>query len=358
MTRSAVVLSTALVAASLLLTSGTPTRAQPVVHEDDDPAARQLLELAARAAVTTAYEGSVTIISFDSGGPTVVEIDVAQGADGTYQAGQVDRWLVGRDDEGAFYLRGDELLQLGESDAGARGGALAASIKYVLWLEAPVALDTGRATPIAIGEVGAEHVRERLFIDDVTDLAVRRETFNGDGSPDRLVAFTTLVARRTPLEGADAAESRSASSVMPVSGRSRAILADVGWVVPAGLPGAFDLRSSSAVGDASTGSLHLLYSDGLYSVSVYQQPGDLQARALDGAQEVDLGDVRVHRWPGAEPERLVWSGDGMVFTVVSDAPTDVLASLVSELPHDEAPSMPGRLFRGIARIGGWLWPFD
>lgn len=65
----------------------------------------------------------------------------------------------------------------------------------------------------------------------------------------------------------------------------------------------------------------------------------------------------IHRWPGAEPERMVWSGAGHTFTAVSDAPSDVVLHAVSALPHESPPSIGQRLMRGFGRIGDTLWPF-
>ncbi|MBW3659741.1 MAG: hypothetical protein KY457_13965, partial [Actinobacteria bacterium] len=66
----------------------------------------------------------------------------------------------------------------------------------------------------------------------------------------------------------------------------------------------------------------------------------------------------VWRWPGSEPERMVWTGEGRTFTVVSDAPFDQVMAAVQGFPNDVPGGVWTRMERGIGRVAGWLWPFD
>jgi len=56
----------------------------------------------------------------------------------------------------------------------------------------------------------------------------------------------------------------------------------------------------------------------------------------------------------------VWPGGGRVWTLVSDAPDDVVLRAVAALPHDDLPrdGLRARLARGLARLGSMLNPFS
>ena len=136
------------------------------------------------------------------------------------------------------------------------------------------------------------------------------------------------------------------------------ILDETGWAVPEELPGGFQLRAGYATPEAGGASLHLVYTDGLYTVSVYEQVGRLDRSSVDGATEVRTADLHVWRWPGSEPERVVWSGEDLTFTAISDAPVDAVLEAVAGLPADRPTGVRRRLARGVRRVGGWLWPFD
>ena len=60
------------------------------------------------------------------------------------------------------------------------------------------------------------------------------------------------------------------------------------------------------------------------------------------------------------PERVVWSGGGAVWTLVSDAPADVVRDAVATLPRDreERDGVLTRLGRGLGRLASALSPFD
>ena len=112
-------------------------------------------------------------------------------------------------------------------------------------------------------------------------------------------------------------------------------MAGHGWDVPTTVGPGFELRAGFTVDDGA--AVQLVYSDGLYTLSVYEQPGHVDVHALDGAVRSDRDGIPVYRWPGAEPERMVWNGDGHTFTAVTDAPADVLMDAVGDLPTTPPP---------------------
>jgi sigma-E factor negative regulatory protein RseB len=132
-------------------------------------------------------------------------------------------------------------------------------------------------------------------------------------------------------------------------------LRDEGWPVPATLDGDMaligvsrDQAKSGAVVDAS-------YSDGLSVVSVFMQRGELVG-PLPGWIQDEVRGLRVY---SSEPDHrsLAWSADGVVYTVISDAPPAAVTRIVAQLPHDHDAGFWQRLGRGLERIGSWFDPF-
>jgi negative regulator of sigma E activity len=94
--------------------------------------------------------------------------------------------------------------------------------------------------------------------------------------------------------------------------------------------------------------VHLVYSDGLNTVSVFQQRGQLSA-APEGSQfDAGLG-AHVHR--GASSV-ATWQSSEMVLTVVTDGSPVLLAEAVESLPHERAMTQTtlDRIKAGWARI--------
>ncbi|MFP5309521.1 MAG: sigma-E factor regulatory protein RseB domain-containing protein [Actinomycetes bacterium] len=322
-----------------------------------DEAGREALQRAVDASRATAYEGRVVIVGFDAtGAPTLAELDVARGRDGGMRVGVAERWTIGRAADVAFRsasagellaLSGIEPLEFSVDDL---------LTKYDVARQGVSELVTGPATVVGVRERGAATDRERLHLDDSTGLVVRRETFDAAGEPVRLVAFTSLQVIDRSL-GVPDGMTAPATTRTELSDRGLDALASVGWEVPTALDGGFRLREAYALPENDGGSVHLVYTDGLYTLSVYEQHGRLDPDAVSGARRHAAEGRHVWRWPGSEPERVVWSGAGMTFTAVSDAPLDTIVTAVSALPADPPPGPFARLTRGFERLGRMLWPF-
>ncbi len=214
-------------------------------------------------------------------------------------------------------------------------------------------LETGPALAVTFTRGGT--LRERLFVDDHTDHVVRRETYDLAGEPVRVVALTSLDPSPPAMTSMDAGAAQQPFRRRHRVPPSELARAEGGWQVPTELPQGFELRAAYDV-DGTEGA-HLVFSDGLYTLSLFEQAGRVDHTALEGAEKTTVAGMPVYRWPGAEPERMVWTGDQRTFTAVSDAPTDVLAAAVVALPHETSSSLLARLQRGLRRVGGWLWPF-
>lgn len=351
---------------ALTLTAWTPCLAVPTAG--DGPTAtstdwRDLLSKAAEEGRHRAYQGWLLVVGLRDEMPLVREVWVAQGKDGELQTSPDPPWLLGRMNGQSFF--GDPasgtLMWLGDTES--NGFSLERlEHNYDVFATGTARVDTGVARVVEIRERGSRTPRERLYVDERSGLLVRRETFDARGRPVRLTAFTVLEPSPLGLPAVGEDWPRVVRTINAgISPRSLSILRSVGWIVPDGLPPRFTLVEASAMGgEAQDSVLHLLFTDGLYSLSVYEQSGRLDARALEaeGAETARLGDVRVYRRKGSEPATYLWNGNGMTFTAVSDAPSDLLAASLAPFPRDPPPSLARRLRRGLVRVRSWVWPFD
>jgi hypothetical protein len=203
-----------------------------------------------------------------------------------------------------------------------------------------------------------------LWVDVKTCLPLGRTLYNTTGQVVRSSKYTTVqVASADALSGqtdvaagpADVAELAQGTSI-GVAGLAG--MGAEGWAVPDRLStglALFDVRSS---GEGPAEVLHLSYTDGLTSLSVFEQRGRLPDHTVPGWTSKSLGGTTVWVWPSA-PDQVSWTADGRVFTVVSDDPGRI-AGAVSGLPHnsDHRPSgLVNRFRHGVHRILGWVNPF-
>jgi sigma-E factor negative regulatory protein RseB len=131
-----------------------------------------------------------------------------------------------------------------------------------------------------------------------------------------------------------------------------------GWRCPAELPQSLQLVDARRGGGDYGGIVHLSYSDGLASVSVFEQRGRLQGDQLDGYRATTVRGRPVYVRDGV-PQRMVWSAHGTVFMVVADASPRTVGDVVVALPH--AKDRHGawqRLNRGLDRVASWFNPFE
>ena len=204
-------------------------------------------------------------------------------------------------------------------------------------------------------------VAGRFWLDDDTGLVLRRETYDEAGALMRSNSFIDL-----DLVGTDV---RPPTSPMPTVGASvgervptaaQPRLADAGfWMVPQ-LPGGMDLFDVRSRLDGDARVLHLAYSDGLSTLSVFQQHGRLEQEAPAGWTATTVG-TSVVLMSSVPPQRVVWESGDVVFTLLGDASPAAVAAVVAAMPHDRADGATGlraRLGRGLARVGGFLNPFS
>jgi sigma-E factor negative regulatory protein RseB len=326
--------------AALFLGLGVPATAS--ASSGSEPGAVALLERALRAQDALAYSGVQQVwdrggamrtvgISHQPGSGTLLEVEDA--ADG----GQAAGFVIGAE-------------QPAISPA-AILGLLASSYRLAVTGTEPVA---GRSA-VVIGATDDEgRPMARFWVDAATGLLLRREVFDANGQLQRSSGFeqvTMTVGRVQHLPPLLPAAHGPGLQQVDLATWCRR-----GWTCLNSI-GRLQLVDARPVEDTGSSTLHLTYSDGLNVVSVFEELGRLPSQPLAGsaAAVVDGHPVRVFT---GSPERVVWSGAGQVFTVVTDAPPEVVEAVVAALPHStSADTLWSRLHRGGARVVSWLNPF-
>lgn len=187
----------------------------------------------------------------------------------------------------------------------------------------------------------------RWWVDEATGLLLRRDTYDRTGALVQSAGFEQL--RVGDETGAASTTGRLAisSTTAALTLSSADALATEGWYCSSRLAG-LSLVRLRADSSSAPGVVHMVFSDGVSTVSVFEQHG-----ALGGAPTGSRWDSQLQAWTraGLAPS-ATWQSGSTVFTVVADADRQVLVTAVASLPHDR-PSRPttlGRVHAGWARI--------
>ena len=209
--------------------------------------------------------------------------------------------------------------------------------KYETTTPAPGPLVAARPTKLVEVYAGGTLV-ERIYLDTETDLLLRRDQFDGAGARVvRTLAFESfaLTPSVDPPAEPPSPENQAPKAValerLSTSAAAPATLAD-------GYERVGVYRDEDV--------LHVLYSDGLYDLSLFQQEGRLRRSDLPPSGErVAVGEAEGwwYPWPGGQ--LVVWSAGGRVFTAVSDAPANQVLGAVRSLPP-----LPGRELSLLGKI--------
>ncbi len=221
----------------------------------------------------------------------------------------------------------------------------------------------GRPTDIVEARRDDGSVAVRLWLDRETALSLRRESFAHDGYPLSASAFVEVT-----IGGAGACCDFGTTDTSFGTDRQAAMLhwsdierlRDEGWHCPETLSNGMVLYEARRVGEA----IQLSYSDGVMTVSVFEQRGRLDPHQLEGYSTAEVDGGVVYTRPGP-PARLTWTSGGHVITVVAEAPMQTVESLIDSLPPEQVRPPPkqddgffARIGRGAQRVGSWLNPFD
>lgn len=319
-----------------------------------DQSGLRLLEQAASSGQRLSWHGTQYVSFWSEDGSTSALVEVSHVAG----EGSVLSVAPTPGNEGSRVFHGEETAAATDATGFSPTTLQLLTKKYELVVEGPARVAGRQADIVAVRRRGASPLL-RFWLDRDTRLVLRRESFDTDGRTLSSSAYIDIdigtVLPTTPTAGLTTMPSASGA---PVNLAEVAVLREEGWRIPSSMPGGLDLydarRSSTEDGEV----LHLSYSDGVSSISLFEQRGRLETDELDGWAKTKFGGHSV--WARDEfPRRVVWSGAGFVYTVVAECQRTLLDEIVSSLPHTKKKrGMLSRLTHGLSRVAGWLNPFD
>jgi hypothetical protein len=186
-------------------------------------------------------------------------------------------------------------------------------------------------------------VLERLFFDQPTGLLLCREQLDNQEGVVRVVSFEQLRLGGTgdaKGQGATPQGARTAAG-KPVSKASGE------YAAPASLSGGYQ-----RVGLVRRpGALQVVYSDGVYSLSVFEQHGGLASGAMPpGGELVAVGRSKAMRYAWAGGQILVWQAGPSTYTVIGEAATDDVLAAARSLPSSIRLSNWHRVRRHLTAV--------
>jgi sigma-E factor negative regulatory protein RseB len=198
-------------------------------------------------------------------------------------------------------------------------------------------------------------------LDTDNGLVLRREVYDETGRIIRASSFVEISVGDDDNyeDAAESAQDTDRPSAWPdaIDPSTLKRMRGRGWDCPDALPPSLQLVDARRGGGEYNGIMHLSYSDGLASVSVFEQRGRLRPSDLKDYQATTIHGRKVFLRDGV-PQRLVWASDGTVYTVVADASTRTVGQVVGALPRptDDTGAL-NRLSRGLDRVASWFNPF-
>lgn len=203
----------------------------------------------------------------------------------------------------------------------------------------------GRLAAVVQASRGDGTVAARWWVDDATGLLLAQQTFDPAG--DLLVAAGFSVVEVGPaadldldpvdLSGTTTAIAPTASFPAPsppITSTALTLsnapqLARAGWSCDERLAGLALVRLRSD-GAAEPGAVHLVYSDGVSTLTVHEQRGSLAAGPDGSSWDTGLG-----AWTRTgSADMASWQSGDRVFTVATDGASSLLAAAVGSLPHE------------------------
>jgi negative regulator of sigma E activity len=309
--------------------------------------AMQLLENAARAWRTRTWSGTQEVVSTRGGEPrlAVLRVRHTPGVGSTVEVLSKGSQAVAADvlDEKLLGLLADH---------------------YDLRVTGP-ARCAGRVADVVEahrpGMRGEGALAGRFWLDRDSGLVLRRDVLDDTGSVVHSSAFVDLQV--APAVTTPPAAFSEATVVRPtgqhLDDEALRQMSEDGWPVARALPERMDLFEARLHDTHGGDVLQMSYSDGLSTLSLFVQNGELPADTEGSVRSVGGAMVLVSQ---DELEQVVWSGGGRTWTLVSDAPESVVEAAVAALPHAPAPQqddgLGSRVWRGMSRVGSWLNPFE
>lgn len=243
--------------------------------------------------------------------------------------------------------------------SGLEGKPVAALLdSYDLSVERSQILDDRNVT--VIDACQHDHLVARFWVDNASGMLLSKALYLGDNLVrwSGLDNFTQLVSRQSQQQAMQ--QPSKTVQVQPASTLSAsqaAALNDEGWICPARVATDFDLALLGQV-QTSRDTMHVEYTDGLSTLSIYEQRGQLDPARLHGFDEDLMEGQPVYLRVGL-PTVAVWQSGDTVFTLVTDAPQQELPGLLGALPHQpgtDGGGVTGRIGSGLDKLASAVAP--
>ena len=341
---------------------------------------RRALLLAVTGVLTVSLAGGALadVASFNESDPQALELLTAAahaGRESSYEGTQVVMlWLGDRQRSASVrvrHLAGSGSLIEVEPTPGTRGRTVFVPVGTATsGLDGPseaaldlvrrnfvVALDgtdevLGRQVDVVLVRTRAGRPVQRLWIDRRTALTLRRTLYDEASRMVRQTAFVALSERTPEFTAAQ-------SATGPVPARTRTVdaagLRVAGWQVPAA-PDGLVAYDAVVTGAGPAAVLHLAYTDGIETLSLFEQHGRLDVAAVRGWRRTTIGGVKAWVSPGY-PHRAIWSAADHVYTLVTECDARSIETLVRSLPRgQQSDGFSPRVRRGVHRVASWINP--
>lgn len=194
----------------------------------------------------------------------------------------------------------------------------------------------------------------RVWVDSETGLVLRREAYDPTGRTVRASAFLDLRVG-LPVRMSSVPPEIPGPSGQALDDEALASKRSQGWTCPDEPVDGLLLQEVRRLQRHDGEVMQMSYSDGLESVSVFEQRGRLDMAGLEGFRVVRVGQAPVHVRDGL-PMQVVWVAEDTVFTVVADAPGTTVAAVVAALPRatTDEEGVLTRIERGLRRAQSWF----
>jgi sigma-E factor negative regulatory protein RseB len=346
LSRLAILVSTALIGFGLPMPAvAVPTPAAP---REDSPTAISWLERAAAAPDRVSFHGTQIITSWGPQGASSAMLEIVHAAQ---QGSEISVVGAGASPGAkAFVQRADHT-----SGPTVDGGPLSL-LKATYELVYKCCTETiGRPSVLVEALRGDKTLAARFWIDKATGLLLQRQLFAADGrTMVRATVYTELEVDDSDFLGH--LPPMLPGVVEPVGLGGVDNLRSQGWTCADQLPASLKLYDVHR--DRAAGSLQFSYSDGLFTVSVFEQRGALDPAAVAGYTATGTAwGAKVYVRQGM-PSYAIWSSGGIVYTLIGDVPYDVLSQVVAAFPHEAPPKVSAvhRVGIGLAKLALWLTP--
>jgi anti-sigma factor RsiW len=332
---------------TVMIGAGYPTEVSLPAQQLSEAKATELLVQAGQAGDELSYTGTqiVTVTRDDERLSNTVRIS-SRGGRGTELSPDHSGQLAAKTDT---YVESDSSTRMADADLidrlatryalrGWKSQRYANRSAYVVEAVEPTA-DPSDGTP--------DGVAARWWIDADTSLLLGQETYDRG----KLVVSSRLVDLQLDAVADDTgvASGPTARTTATLTLSRAGKLRRDGWICADRLAG-LQLVRLRTDRTADPDLVHLVYSDGLTTLSVVEQRG-----RLAGAPSGTIRNETLGAWVSDEmPATATWTSGDVVLTAVTDGSREALAAAVAALPHAglQRPTTMERVRAGWSRILG------